>query len=494
MTDPRAEHAGQAADQPDVSGALRALQDGDLALASVCVERLYTSNQDPEGTSKALGELARRAADLDHPSLAARWLELAIGLRADDPSLWMQLISFYRRAKNPSLLRRVSEQFLERFPGNVLAHTNYGEVLREAGSFNEAARILGRAVARFPGHSLVHHAFVSTLRATGRLEEASAACDQALTRFPDDEVMWTARARLWKALGELERALATFEQCIARWPDKPWLRTWRAEMLMLLGRLPEALQAYEETVRLAPHNLLARTGIARVLAVQGDVDRALATADATCRRFRGATATRAWVLSVARRHAEARDVLSELRRVAPADEHLRTSLGLVHQRLGELERAEALLKDKRSPCSGRSWFRFLALGLVRLEAGAVDRAAVVFDTGTASCPWPRQRYRFGLARSLAHLVSGHPDAAIALLDGLPGSDEAVLVASRHALQRHAAIVAGRTTEDAPSAKSAGVRYPVHVDLESELTAAASSTASRAVSAAAIAAHAELLTL
>jgi Flp pilus assembly protein TadD len=242
---------------------------------------------------------------------------------------------------------RLMRQSLQFEPGRAEFHANLGNLLRRMGRLAEAepayrraleldgnapasrlglARTLNdlgrRTEAERECRALVEVrardpeawcALAMTLRDQQRHAEAEAAYRQAIMVGPDYAPARHNLAVLLVNVERTEEALAQLDQAKAMGMDAAELEFMRGRALLELYRFDEAEQAFERTVRLAPANPEGQLALARLRYMRGDP-------------------------------AFARD-LSAAVTANRGDVRLQMQLADVLRRVGDLQNAEALLRD-----------------------------------------------------------------------------------------------------------------------------------------------------
>jgi len=162
---------------------------------------------------------------------------------------------------------------------HLQAHHNLGNIHRDLGRMEEAARSYREATRVAPDFAPAWNGLGRALAALGRGDEAEAALVRGVAKDPNDADPVFLLARVRFSLGRTEAATVAFRRALTLAPavDVVWLGEARA--LMAGNRLAEAQTAVARCLRLSPRNsdaLLERARLLEALRVWDEAADALA--------------------------------------------------------------------------------------------------------------------------------------------------------------------------------------------------------------------------
>jgi len=203
---------------------------------------------------------------------------------------------------------RLCRQILTREPHEPDALHLLGVIAAQAGRFDEAAALIGRAIEFQPAAAVYYRNLVNALRAARQLQAAIEPCRQFLHLQPDAADMhnllgtllhatgqpaaavdpfrqavrlregygeaWNNLGTALSAAGQLDEAIAAYRQSIAL---QPMPQTWNnlANALKAKGERPEAIDAYRIAVKLMPASAEMWNNLGTTLHEAGRLDEAV---------------------------------------------------------------------------------------------------------------------------------------------------------------------------------------------------------------------------
>ncbi|HEX2493564.1 MAG TPA: tetratricopeptide repeat protein [Steroidobacter sp.] len=296
-----------------------------------------------------------------------------------------------------------------------------GLIRKDAGDAREGERLLRESIALQPDEPEFKSNLAHLLRRTGRPEQAETLYRQVLQSRPQHR---QTRIGLIRTLSDLGRQSAAEIECRALLSSNE--RDSQAWSLLAMtlreqNRLPEAEQAYQRAIEITPEQPLAHHNLGSVLVRMDRAEEALAALErAEARGLRGFElafnrgmallqlyrideAERAFVQAVEANplHGEAQVNLARLRfmrgdpnfsrdmaRAAaahPHDANLQTLFALILRRVGDLPRAEALLRRLMTGVGPKPEVR-AALSEILLEGGRLEEAETEAIEAVAALP------------------------------------------------------------------------------------------------------------
>ena len=147
----------------------------------------------------------------------------------------------------------------------VAALVERGTQLMRVGEFNEAARVLERALQQMPQVAELHGMQAEALLRSERLEAALAAAQRALRLRPGWGEALMLRGNIQARLGRSAEAETSFREAMRTLGAAPALQANLANVLLEQGRFGEALQAYDASLAGGADPLGLERGRARAL-------------------------------------------------------------------------------------------------------------------------------------------------------------------------------------------------------------------------------------
>ena len=207
------------------------------------------------------------------------------------------------------------------------AHHNLGVALLELGDALVAEEALQAAVHIQPTNAEFLNNLGIALNRRGMTEPAENAFRRALKADPTSATAAANRAEALASLGRNQEALALLQNQAAQAPNSAQLFRSMGKILMSEGRMIEAVNAFEKWLALAPEELGAKVALASAVSFAGDT-------------------VRAEVL------------INDVLRHEPDNPEMLHALGLIRQRQGSHDEAEALLMRviKADPKRAQAYF------------------------------------------------------------------------------------------------------------------------------------------
>ena len=172
---------------------------------------------------------------------------------------------------------------LAREPNHIGALNLLGVALVQVGKYEDAARVIERAIDIGPASdtALFNHGLV--LRQLKRLPEALTAFDRALVLNPGVAGTWNNRGIVLVELRHFDAALGDFAKAIELKPDFADAFYYQGNALQGLRRFEAALASYDRAIGLNPHHVgaynnrgTARLNLGRFEEALNDYDCAIA--------------------------------------------------------------------------------------------------------------------------------------------------------------------------------------------------------------------------
>lgn len=266
-------------------------------------------------------------------------------------------------------------------------------ILAETGRVSDSDAVLREELVRSPGNIRLLAAAADLAKTQGPTDEALDLWKQCLAIHPDAPEACRGMASILRSIGDAAGARDLLADACARLPQQAALHQALAEACAQYRDMDGARRAWEEACRLSPLSIYRLWGQCAFLGARGaraEAEELLARRRATGRvLWRG----RYEYAKAARELTDALACLVELRAASPSD--------------GVLAYAEAEI---------RSW---------RQDPGDLERAAEVLRKLLATSP---SGVRAGSLLARVLVLLDDPEAAQALVDGMPAVDQRRTVA------------------------------------------------------------------
>lgn len=251
---------------------------------------------------------------------------------------------------------------------------------RAVSSLREAVTLFRESLERDPGNALAWsgladtHALLPIYAPTDREESYDRARDAAARALELDPTLAEARtslARVHVHRRRWEEAERELRRALEIRPSYAPARHWLADHLMRTGRRDEALKEADHFVELEPLSPFAHMGRGFLLYLARDFDAAVQAARRS--RSLGDSASAAILEALALVEGGEPDrallTMEESLERWPSNFRGRAALGYIHLRLGESERAHAIVRDLEDE-PGAAFYRAMVLA----TAGRADNA------------------------------------------------------------------------------------------------------------------------
>lgn len=150
-------------------------------------------------------------------------------------------------------------------PAFAEAHGNMGLALTRAGQLEAAVASLRRALQLKPEFTEAHNNLGNALMKLGRIDEAILSYQRSVGLNPGHARAHMSLGAAWQTLGRLENAVASYRRAEVLQPDLPELHFNLGTALLELGRQAEAVQSLERAVLAQPDQAAAHSNLGLAL-------------------------------------------------------------------------------------------------------------------------------------------------------------------------------------------------------------------------------------
>ncbi|MGD0896213.1 MAG: tetratricopeptide repeat protein [Thermoguttaceae bacterium] len=172
--------------------------------------------------------------------------------------------------------RHFWQEALKIQPNDVGALSNLAMLLLDEKQYDEAARLLERALRLDPTCHAAHNTLAKVRERQGRIEEALEHLQEAYRLWPENVAVLNNLARVCQSQGKLDLAGEYWREILRLKPEDTGARNNLAAVYMQQGCLKEAADLLGESVQLNPEDTVVRNNLAMVMAMQGNYPGAVA--------------------------------------------------------------------------------------------------------------------------------------------------------------------------------------------------------------------------
>jgi tetratricopeptide (TPR) repeat protein len=245
------------------------------------VYRYVTPMALPKGTTIAMryayDNSAANARNPHQPPARVVWGQNTSDEMGD---LWLQIVprapadfaTLERDVRRKTLAEDLAAytKLLDGDPNNALRHDAVGDLLLQAGRFDEAIMRYRRSLDLNPTSASTHYNLGYALSARGRRDEAIAQFNEALTIDPDYAQAHNNLGALLQITGRLDEALAHYQRAVALRADNVDAVTNLGQLLSTLGRPADAVDRFRAALVMDSGNAQALSGLAWIRATSWD--------------------------------------------------------------------------------------------------------------------------------------------------------------------------------------------------------------------------------
>jgi Flp pilus assembly protein TadD len=166
---------------------------------------------------------------------------------------------------------RTLEHVLQAEPENVSAMNNLAVAYARQQRFDDAHRVLQRALQIDPHKYLTYINLANWASLTGDVPQALEFADKAVELAPQVDIPHRTRAILLVQLNRLDDALANASQAAALNPSDARTQSLCADLCVRLGRSAEAAESFRRLTELTPNNVEAWVGLCQSSLANNDL-------------------------------------------------------------------------------------------------------------------------------------------------------------------------------------------------------------------------------
>ena len=161
-------------------------------------------------------------------------------------------------------------------PGNITAHVNYGNVLLEKGSMDEAVAQFQKALQIKPDYAEAHYNLGNALLQEGNVDEAVAQFQKALQLKPDYAAASLNLGNAFIQKAKMEEAIVQFRRALQIKPDYAEARLNLGNAFIQKGNVDEAIVQFQKALQIRPDYAKARLNLGNAFLQKKNADQAIA--------------------------------------------------------------------------------------------------------------------------------------------------------------------------------------------------------------------------
>lgn len=200
----------------------------------------------------AWNKLALAAASRGNGLQAVAHMERAISIAPADPVLHANLGELWRRAGVVDRAVTLCQRAVELGPDNLIARTNLGFALLDAGQPGAALEQFTFVDSRTPGNPQILSGKSRAHNGLGQIRDAAAAATRVVELVPDSFEAWLIHAKTHFGLGDYATAETSARRTLGLQPNLPAALTTLADSLMKSGRNADAESVLRTALQTLP--------------------------------------------------------------------------------------------------------------------------------------------------------------------------------------------------------------------------------------------------
>ncbi len=325
------------------------------ALARVLMEK-----KDPEGAVSQLREAIEA-----HPGDPA--------LRADLGDLFLAMKAFGPAEQQYAEIKRMA-------PASPLGYVRMSRWRKVQGDGAGAVEEMEQAYRLDPQAPVLLASLVKLYLEEDRHDQALSLCNERIEKDARDALAYSVLGQIRAARREYEKAEAAFRKAIEIRPDWPAPQKDLAKLYLVQGKRDEALAKYEAALEANPEDFSLYLVLGQLYEQTGDFPGAIRVYDRALEKTPGSWVVMNNLASILSDHSDSSEDLKralslaqEAVRLNPEEAALLDTLGWIHFKMGETERAFGLIERAVSQGSGNPVLHY-HMGVVLDAAGRREEA------------------------------------------------------------------------------------------------------------------------
>jgi len=151
-----------------------------------------------------------------------------------------------------AIAERKLRDFLMQNPTDVAAIRMLAELGARLGRYEDAEKLLARALELAPGFDMARHNYAAVLQRQNKLSEALSQAGMLLERAPQNPGYRNLKAAILARMGENDQAAEIYAGMLKQYPEQP--KAWMSygHTLKTIGRRDESIAAYRKSIAQMP--------------------------------------------------------------------------------------------------------------------------------------------------------------------------------------------------------------------------------------------------
>lgn len=220
-----------------------------------------------------LGEAHARKGDLALAEVAL-WKGLKTAPRSKELLKALATV-FVKKEDYPSAEAQYN-RILEEFPDDLVSRAELGDLILAAGAPGRAEDTYKQVVTMAPNLPLGYLRLSRFYTRMQKPDKAEAELKKAYEQTTNNSPVLSELARFYAGINKPEKAAALCSERLKKNPDDPFTHDLLGQILMLQKKYDKAREHYEKAIELAPRWAEPQNNLARLFVVQKKIDEAIA--------------------------------------------------------------------------------------------------------------------------------------------------------------------------------------------------------------------------
>ncbi|WP_323801652.1 tetratricopeptide repeat protein [Parasphingorhabdus sp.] len=312
---------------------------------------------------------------------------------------------------------------IQKFSYESVLHAGKASILAQIGLVDEAITSYETAAALSEDNVVPRSGLAQVLQNVGRFEDAESLLRELIEDFPFDKVSQIGLSMTLCHQGKFDEALEKSLLTIENFPTQPESFRALAYVQSTMGEFKEAEETLNTAISNFPHNWKLRTSLARVEQLRGDYIKALSICDSAFVDFPSVLqiqASRAGILRRLGNVDEAFKIYQKAFEKQPYNTSLKNGLLSINIYMLSFDAAQDNFIEG-TPRTRDEWRNSHLQGMYYVRKNELAKAAELFETGLANCPFAGERRMFGAGLTSVNLRIGGQSTAVKVSEACNGN-------------------------------------------------------------------------
>jgi len=253
--------------------ALSHYKSGELLVAEELYRQVLADDPKNLLSLHMLGIIAIESCRYDE---AVKWLEQAIQIRKNDPTLFFTLGFALQSAGRLDEALLKYKKALSLKPDYIEAHTRIADILKSQGKSDEAEWKYKHVVGLKHDQAIASYTLGQVLSEQGKPDEAMQAYQKAIVLKPDYADAYNNLGLVFFGQRKFDQAAEVYKRAIPIKPDYDAFHCNLGNALQELGQLDNAAACYRRTLEINPVSVVAHNNLGSALQELGQLEAAVA--------------------------------------------------------------------------------------------------------------------------------------------------------------------------------------------------------------------------